>query len=76
MLSEFASNSCRPIRGFAVRWFSQPRVSTGFHPWLQHAVPPGLLSPKGGATNITLKKMSASERKATLAASPCTALLF
>jgi len=29
----------------------------GFHPWLQHAVPPGLLPPKGGA----LDKHSAKE---------------
>ena len=25
---EFEPDSCRPIRGFAVRWFSQPRVFT------------------------------------------------
>ena len=30
----------------------------GFHPWLQHAVPPGLLPPKGGA----LDKHSAQKK--------------
>ena len=36
----------------------------GFHPWLQHAVSPGLLPPKGGA----LDKHSAQKKNVTLGA--------
>ena len=38
-------------------------VTTGLHPWLQHAVPLGLLPPNGGTASTLLKKMSASPRK-------------
>ena len=38
-------------------------VTTGLHPWLQHAVPLGLLPPNGGTASTLLKKISASLRK-------------
>ena len=50
-------------------------VTTGLHLWLQHAVPPGLLSPKGGTTNTlgksgqrlrNLEYASFAEPKATI----------
>ena len=31
-------------------------VTTGLHPWLQHAVPLGLLPPNGGTASTLLKK--------------------